>query len=251
MRWLSVFFLCSGAALAMAEPLPVRHVQGSMQKTLIVRSETGAEIARGSLQQVARGTDVSLHLVYTFRDGSMDDESTDFSQRGVFRLVRDRHIQKGPYFPRQVDVSVEMSTGVVINRDRDGKADTSKSKLPDDLSNGLLGTLLLNAREDAPVFQVSYLAPVGKGRLVKLAVTSDGSGELRIAETKRTAHIFRVKAEMSGITAMIAAAAGMRPADTRVWIVEGDSPELVRIQGQMYVGGPMVSIEMVGATFTR
>jgi len=222
-----------------------------MQKTLVVRSESGAEIARGSLQQVGRGTDVSLHLVYTFRDGSVDDESTDFSQRGVFRLVRDRHIQKGPYFPHPIDVSEEMTTGVVTIRDKDGKAETSHVRLPEDLSNGMLGTLLLNVKEGSPIFRVSYLAPVGKGRLVNLAVTSDGAGDLLAAGTKKTAHIFRVKAELGGITSMIASAAGMRPADTRVWIVEGDSPELVRIQGQMYVGGPMVSIEIAGATFTR
>ncbi|ADV81136.1 hypothetical protein AciPR4_0299 [Terriglobus saanensis SP1PR4] len=249
MRWLWVFCLW-GAEVAMAEPLPVRHVQGSMQKTLVVRSETGAVIAQGALQQVAHGTDMSLHLVYTFRDGSVDDESTEFSQRGVFRLVRDRHVQKGSYFFRPIDVSEEMATGIVTIRDKDGRAETIHSQLPEDLANGLLGTLLLNAKEGGPAFRVSYLAPVRKGRLVKLAMTSDGAGDFRMAGMKKTAHIFRVKAELGGITSMVASAAGMRPADTRVWIVEGDSPELVRIQGQMYVGGPLVSIELAGTTFS-
>jgi hypothetical protein len=195
------------------------------------------------------GADVSLHLIYTFRDGSVDEETTEFSQRGIFRLVRDRHAQKGPYFPRAMDISEEMATGAVTIRDKNGRAETAHFKLPEDLANGMLGSLLLNAKPDGEALHFGYLAPAGKGRLVRLAVTSDGVADLRLEGVTRTAHVYRVKAELGGIAALLAPAMGMRPADTRVWIVQGDSPELVRIQGQMYPGGPMVSIELGGASF--
>jgi len=48
---------------------------------------------------------VSCRTIFTFKDGSVDDETTVFSQRHTFRLISYHHIQKGPSFPHPMDLA--------------------------------------------------------------------------------------------------------------------------------------------------
>ena len=59
-------------------------------------------------------------VVFHFRDGSLDDETTVFSQRGTFRLISDHHIQRGPSFPKPIDVFIDAVTGKVTSHAEDG-----------------------------------------------------------------------------------------------------------------------------------
>ena len=54
-----------------------------------------------------------------------------------------------------------------------------------------------------------------------------------------------------GIAGVVAPIIGKQPADTMVWILEGDAPGFVRQVGQLYEGGPIVSIELSGTSFPR
>src|SRR5579883_2811096 len=109
--------------VAIAEQIPVRHIQRPMQRFMVARSEDGKTIARGEFLQVVQGDEVTMRMTYRFVDGSIDDEETTYVQQGTFRLVRNHHIQEGPFFTRPIDFTLEAATGMVIIRttDKNGK----------------------------------------------------------------------------------------------------------------------------------
>jgi len=99
-------------------------------------------------------------------DGSIDDE-TDVHAAGTFRLVRNHHIQNGPFFAMPVDLTVEAATGMATSRttDKDGKihVESAHIDLADDLANGIVGTLLVNVPPNTAPFRMGILAPVFGG----------------------------------------------------------------------------------------
>ena len=108
-----------------AEPVSVRYAEGVTHGFLVLRTLQGKDVADGDLGQVVHGDRVSRRLVFHFKDGSIQDESVVFSQRGTFRLLSDRLVQKGPAFPHPIDVTIDGVSGQVKVRytDDDGKAD--------------------------------------------------------------------------------------------------------------------------------
>src|SRR5689334_6135690 len=90
-----------------AEPIPVRYREGTEHGFLAVRTLEGKILASGDLSQTLKKNEVVSHLVFHFRDGSIDDETATFSQGREFRLIRDHHVQKGPSFPHPTDVSID------------------------------------------------------------------------------------------------------------------------------------------------
>ena len=101
-------FVCHGAE---GGPIPVRYVQGSSHGFAALKTLDGKTIATGeSTQTVSRGR-VTSRLIFRFKDGSVDEDVTVFTQGGVFRLVSDHHIQRGPSFPEPIDFLIGMATG--------------------------------------------------------------------------------------------------------------------------------------------
>ena len=123
-----------------AEPIPVRHLEGTVHGFLALRSKEGRVLAVGDLFQVVHGDRVTSRLLFRFKDGSVDDETTVFSQRGNFQLITDHHIQKGPSFPQPMDTSIDVPNGQVTVRStgKDGKEEVKNEHLdlPPDLVNG-------------------------------------------------------------------------------------------------------------------
>jgi hypothetical protein len=82
------------------------------------------------------------------KDGSVQEETTVFSQSGQFRLLADHLVQKGPAFKHPMDVSINGSTGLVTVRyaEDDGKEKVNSTtlKLPPDLVNGMVPIVLKN-----------------------------------------------------------------------------------------------------------
>jgi hypothetical protein len=124
-------------------------------------------------------------------------------------------------------------------------------EMPADVANGLAILLVQNVARDVGPFQVSLVAPVGKGRLVKLAIAPDGEQPFYVAGRTRKATIFRVHVDLGGIVGVVAPVIGKEPKDTMIWLLEGDVPALVRVQAQMFAGGPMVSVELAGTSYTK
>src|SRR5271155_4483891 len=112
----AAFWATTLGIAAPAEPISARHIQRPMHRFMVAHSETGKIIASGEFSQVVQGGEVTMHLTYRFVDGSIDDETTTYRQQGTFRLVRNHHIQKGPFFAKPVDFAMEAATGIVTSR---------------------------------------------------------------------------------------------------------------------------------------
>jgi len=240
---------------ASAESIAVKHVQGATRGFLVMRSEAGKVIGSGELSQIAHGDEVTVRLTYNFLDGSLDDEMTTYTQRGTFRLVRDHHIQKGSFFEKAVDITVEAATGMVTSRtvDKDGKpkVDSEHMDLPADLANGFIGTVLVNVLHTIAPFKVGILAAADKGRLINVLISPESQQTFRVAGRTLKATVFRMHPELGGVAGVIAPLIGKEPKDVMVWVLEGEAPAVVRIVGPFAAGGPVVSSELMGNSFGK
>ena len=240
---------------APAERIPVKHIQRPMHQFMLTRSEAGKVIARGEFSQVVLGDEVTMRLTYHFVDGSIDDETTTYRQQDTFRLVRNHHIEQGPFFVKSVDFSVEAATGIATSRTagKNGKihVESEHINLPDDVANGFVGTLLLNVTHNTTPFRVGMLAPVGGGRLIRLLISPEGEQPFHTTGQTLKATVFRIHPELGGIVGVIAQLIGLQPKDVMVWVVEGEEPAVVRIVGQLGGYGPVVSSELEGTSFEK
>lgn len=247
-----VFFL---PALLPAELVNVRYTEGIVHGFLALRTLDGTSIADGDLVQVARGSRVTSRLVFHFKDGSLHDETTVFSQRGQFRLISEHLVQKGPTFPRPLDMSIDAASGQVTvrytNEDGEEKQESERLELPADLANGLMLTLLKNVRPDGPPKALSFVAATPKPRLVKLAITSAGPEPFSTGGIGRKATHYVVKVEIGGVSGLVAPLLGKQPPDSHVWILGGEAPAFVKSEQPLYLGGPMWRIELVSPVWPR
>lgn len=240
------------AALS-AEPVPVRYPEGIVHGFLVLRGADGAALADGDLIQVPRGTRVTTRLVFHFKDGSLHDETVVFSQRGRFRLLKDHLVQTGPAFPRALDLSIDGVSGQVHVKytDEDGK-DKERDEhfdLPSDLANGLVLTMLKNARPDAPPSSLSLIVATPDPRLVRLLVTAAGEEPFRIGAERRTARHYVLKVKIGGVAGLLAPIAGKVPPDSHVWILGGEAPTFIRAEQPFYNGGPLWRMELVSPSW--
>ena len=240
---------------APAQQIPVKEIQEPMHRFMTARSETGKTIARGEFTQAVQGDEVTMRLTYQFEDGSIDDETTTYRQQGIFRLVRNHHIQKGPFFAKPTDYTVEAATGTATSRkeDKNGKVQVESAHidLPEDVANGFVGTLLLNVSPNTTPFRVGILAPVGSGRMIRILISPEGEQQFQNAGQTVKAAVFRIHPELGGIVGMIAPLIGLQPKDVLVWIQEGQEPAVVRIVGQLGGYGPVISSELEGTSFGK
>jgi hypothetical protein len=235
---------------AKGQPVPVRVEEGTVQGFFELRSQDGRLLASGAATQVAHGGRITSHTLFSFKDGSIDDETTVFSQQRTLHLISDRHIQKGPSFPHPMDVSVDARSGQVTVRSmgKDGKeeAKTDHLTLPPDLANGMIPVIAENLRPDAPQTTVSMVVATPKLRMVKLAITSLGEETFSVAGSAQKAIHYQIKIELGGVAGVVAPIIGKQPPDIQLWIVGGQAPTFVREQGPLYEDGPMTTIQLAG-----
>ncbi|MGI8770437.1 MAG: hypothetical protein ACR2JE_03270 [Acidobacteriaceae bacterium] len=238
-----------------AESVPVRHIEGTVHGFLVLRTTEGKEMAVGDLTQIVRGERVISHLVFHFRDGSLDDETTVFSERGNFRLLTDHHVQKGPSFPHPLEMSIDARSGriTVHATDKDGKekVTTDHLDLPPDLANGLILSLAKNIKPDTPETKVPMVVATPKPRIVQLVFTPQGEEPLSIAGSRRKAMRYAVKIELGGVSGVVAPLIGKQPKDIQIWILGGIAPAFVREEGQLYQDGPIWSIQLTSPVWPQ
>src|SRR5947208_15813505 len=174
-----------------ADTIPVRHTEGLIHGFLVVRTLEGKALADGQMTQDARGDRVTNHLIFRFKDGSIYEDTTIFSQRGTFRLLSDHLIRRGPSFKQQVDTSIDASTGQVKVRYTKDKGKekviAQRMELPPDVANGLLFTLIKDVKPSVPRTTVSMVATTPKPRLVKLAILPQGEEPFTIGSFRHNA----------------------------------------------------------------
>jgi hypothetical protein len=235
-------------ALAFPAPVAVRHTEGLIHGFLVLSAIDGAPLAQGDLVQLATGDRVTNHLVFHFKDGSIHDETAVYSQRGNFRLLTYHLIQKGPAFGHHTDLSFDTSSGNVIvhHTEHDGKEKviSDRMEFPPDVANGMTLTLLKNLRPNDTPTTVSMIASTPKPRLVKLAVSSQGEDPFSTSGAKRMATHYVIKVEIGGIEGKIAPLLGKQPPDIHVWVLGGEAPAFVKMEGPLFYGGPIWRIEL-------
>jgi hypothetical protein len=237
------------ASSVSAEPVTVRYTQGTIHGFLVLKTLEGKRIATGDLIQTVRGDRVTSQMIFHFKDGSLDDETTVFTQEKVLRLISDHHVQKGPSFPKPIDVMIDAATGQITSRDKDGKERQDHLDLEPDIANGLPSNLLMNLDPSALETRVSYVSPTAKPRLIHLSIKSRGEVLYMIGGTRRKATDYTLHAELGGIAGVIAPIVGKAPPDQHVWILTGPAPVFIRQQGPLYEGGPTWRMEQISATF--
>jgi hypothetical protein len=224
----------------------VKFPEGTAQGFLAMRSTDGSIIASGDLTQTVHGDRVTSRVTFRFKDGSLDDETSVFTERKVFRLITDHHIQKGPSFPKPADVLINAIKGTVTVRYEEKgveKSETSHMNIPPDIANGAIFDVIKNVPSDRET-KLSWIAATPKPRLVKLVITAPDKQSFKIAGTSRKATHFNIHVEIGGISGIIAPLIGKEPDDMSVWITQGDAPTFVKFQGALYLGGPNWRIEL-------
>lgn len=238
-----------------AEQVAVRHTEGIVHGFLVLRTLEDNTIAEGDLTQLARGDRVTTHVVFHFKDGSVHEETTVFSQRGSFRLLSNHLLQKGPAFKRPMEVTTNGSTGEVTVRytDEDGreKVVTDRLKLPPDMANGIVSTMLKNIRPDATRMTVSMVVATPKPRLVKLVIARQGEEPFSIGGSGRKATHYVAKVEIGGAAGLVAPLVGKQPPDIHIWVLSGEVPAFVKSEGPLYEGGPIWRIELTSPVWPQ
>ena len=246
-----LFWTCA----AYAEPIVVQHTEGVVHGFLSLRSPEGSLLAYGDLIQTAEGDRVTSRLVFHFKDGSLQDETFVFSQRGHFQLISDHLVQKGPAFESPLDMMIDVASGhvTVRHKNADGKEEVEDEhmELPPDLANGVIITLLKNMRQDALPSGVSFVAATPKPRLVKIRISVAGTDSFSVAGSARKATHYVLKVDIGGIAGWIAPLIGKQPLDSHVWILEGEAPAFVRSQAPMSTGGPFWQTDLVSPVWPR
>lgn len=212
-----------------------------------MRDSSGKIIANGDLIQEVRGAQVILHVTFSFRDGSLDDETTIYTQQGTFRLLGDHHIQKGPSYPHPLDMTVKATTGLVTVRsiDKDGhpKVTTDHLDLPPDIANGLDFVVVKDLPPGESQVKLPVVVATPKPRLIKLAIGPVGDDWCLIGGVRRKVAHLVARIELGGVTGVVAPMIGKQPDDINLWMMGGEVPAVLKLEGQFYPGGPVWTIE--------
>jgi hypothetical protein len=230
---------------AQGQELKLKYRTGFEHGFVILRDTAGAILASGELTQVPSNRRITLYVVLHFRDGSIDDETTLYSQGETLRLISDRHIQTGKSFPHPCDVMIDVPGQQVSVRDLSKSTDEAKPEhmdLPSDVSNGLLLPLIQNMQANAPI-EVSYVALASKPRMVKLAIAKGGEDNFTVGGRSYKAAKYDVKVHIGGVAGVVAPMIGKQPPDTHVWVTESRVPAVIRLDSALYTEGPIWSVQ--------
>jgi hypothetical protein len=243
--------LCASAWPA---SVAVRHREGLVHGFLTLRNLQGELLANGDLIQDDRGDRVTTHLVFHFKDGSLSEETTVFSQHGTFRLISDHLVQKGPSFAHPVDMNINAAKNeIVIRYSEEGQEKTASEhvKNASELANGLLPVLLKNLPAGAPDTRFTYVVATPKPRVLTLAVEVADEDEFRTGDEMRKARLYRLKIDLGGVTGVLASFLGKNPPDQQFWILPGEAPAFVKSEGQMAPNGPVWRIELASPVWKQ
>jgi hypothetical protein len=224
-----------------AEPVTVRFPEGISNGFLVLRARNGDVIAYGELVQAPHGEGMQSQLTFRFKDGSFYEETLTFSQHRVFRLLTYKLIQRGPAFPEASEVWIDRAGGRY--RARVGADDAEGTlELPEDLHNGMTGTLLRNLPAGGSASGHMH-AFTPKPRLMRTAMRPEGEDRYFVGDTARTAVRYIVTMDLIGLTGLVAAVLGKDPPDVRFWLSTGAAPSFLKFEGAMFLKGPRWRIE--------
>ena len=232
--------------------LPVRFAEGSLHGFLELRTAAGGYLASGDLLQRLRGNILESRMVFHFADSSYFEEAVDFTQRGVFSLIRYRLVQRGPAFERDLDARLERNGRYTVKSRKRGEAeerDEGTLELPPDIANGMVIVLLKNLPAGRAE-QVHVVAFTPKPRLIGLELAPEGQDDVAMGRRTVSTRRYVFKPKLGTLLGIAARVTGQFPPDSYAWIVTDDAPAFVRFQGPLY-DGPAWRIDLVGPQWER
>ena len=240
--------------MASADQVAVRYPHGCSRGFLVLKTHDGKSIAAGDLFQIARGNRITSRLVFHFRDGSVDDDVAVYSQQREFQLISDHHIQRGPSFPKPMDISVDVASGTLTSRsvESDGQPKLTRQHLDltSDVANGFISTLVQNIPTSQAETTVSYVAASGSSaRLVHLKIRPTGVESVSINGHEHKATNYTIRVDLGGVAGVIAPVIGKQPQDAHIWVLS--VPTVVAEEAPLYLNGPVWHIELTSPGFPR
>lgn len=246
------WWLLLGSRAFGASDLPIRvlHPGGSLHGFMVLKDERGELLADGDFVQFVSGPNrIKSELTFHFKDGSLQQEITIYSQRRFFHLLSDHLIQKGPAFKQQMDLYVNGATGDVTVRYSDEHEQEKVVKqhmdLPANLANGLAPTMLQNIPASQPEVAFAMVVATPKPRIVKLNIRAEGEDTFSVGATSCKARRYLAKFDIGGVAGIVAGIAGKQPPDSHFWIVPGVAPLLIKSTSPQFEGGPLWEIDLV------
>jgi hypothetical protein len=249
--------VCAGLMLPnalSAEQISVRYAEGLVHGFLVLQTLEGTTIATGELTQTAVNDRVTDKLIFRFKDGSVHEETTVFSQRDKFQVIKYNLVQKGPAFKRPSEMSIDVPSGQITIRYTDNGKEKILNEhlaLPSDVANGIVPTLLKNIQPNAPQTTVSMVVSTPKARLVKLTIFPQGQEPFSAGGLNHNAMQYRLKVEIGGAAGIVAPLIGKQPPDFHVWILGGEAPTFLRSEGPLYDGGPVWRMELISPVWPQ
>jgi hypothetical protein len=236
-----------------AEPVTVRYLEGLTHGFLSLKTMDGQLLGSGDLIQTTQGDRVTSRLVLRYKDGSVSDETTVYSQRKQFLLLTDHLVQKGVAFKQPLEMRLDRSAGLVrvryTNDKGEQKVEEERMEFPADLSNGMLMPLAKNFIKGVGPESVSVVAVTPKPMLVKVKFANAGLEPFSFAGVKRQATHYVLKVDIGGLKGLAAKVFGKQPPDSHIWIMDGDAPAFVRAETPIATGDPPSVIELSGPVF--
>ncbi len=172
-----------------------------------------------------------------------------------FRLISYHLIQKGPKFPHPTEMTVAASTGEVTVRYTDdkgeAKVESERIKLPPELANGLVPTLLKNFPIGTTPPQMSMVVATPKPRVVKLSIFVGRDRSILLSGANREAAHYVAKVEIGGVAGVVAPLVGKQPPDQHIWIIGGEAPTFVKSETLSYMGGPVWRTEILSPAWPK
>ena len=231
----------------------VLYTEGSLHGFLEISTLDGRRLATGDLTQTTNARRVTSHLSFRFLDGSTMDEQTVFTQDGVFRVVADHLVQRGPAFPQPIDLSIDGASGrVIVRTEEDGKEKVHEStfELPANLANGVLPTLMKNVRPGASPPELALIVATPSPRLVKLEISSAPDEPFHVGTGSRKAAHYVIAVKIGGIAGAVAGIVGKQPPDSHIWMSRGDVPVFLRGEQPSFPGAPLWRVSLTSPTWS-
>ena len=240
--------------IANAEPVPVRRVQGYLHGFVVLKDLDDKILASGDLTQTPAGNRVTTVLNLHFKDGSLYQETSVYSQRRTFQLLTYKQVQKGPSFKTPETVSLDASTGKVNIQytEKDGATKTidDKLSLPPDLANGILPTLLTQVDPKVET-TLSMLVATPKPRVVKLKISASEPDSFSVGGVAAKATHYVIKIDIGGVTGVVAKVAGKQPPPIHFWVAAGNAPVFLKSEGPLFEDGPVWRIELASPVWPK
>lgn len=234
----------------------VRYNEGVTHGFLLLSTLQGKTVAHGELLQSSRDGEVKGHMVFRFEDGSLSDETTEFTQHGVTMLKSYHQIQRGPAFPKDVDYRIDRVSATkgrykAVLKDRksgDVKTYEDTFDMPADLYNGLIIVTAKNLPEGGSR-TVHMLALTPKPRVIRLDVRPQATPAIRHGAFDENVVRYALDPDLGFLLGTAAKLIGKDPPDQHLWLARKEAPGFVKFEGPMYNGGPVWRISLAAPCF--